>query len=70
MSATVINTLKNRIAYMESEGENLARAIDSVAARLADALERLRPHDPDYVRQALGENPNADEAADDPIAAQ
>ena len=53
--STVVTTLKNRIAYLENESEGLARAIDSVAHQLAAALERLRPHDPDYVRQALGE---------------
>lgn len=53
--STLVNTLKGRIAFMEQENEGLARAVDNVSQAYAAALERLRPHDPDYVREVLGE---------------
>ena len=61
--STLINTLKGRISYLEGENETLARAVDAVSASYAASLERLRPHDPDYVRNVLGEKASAAEAA-------
>lgn len=52
--STLINTLKGRIAYLENENEGLARAVDNVSQSYATALERLKPHDPDFVNEVLG----------------
>lgn len=52
--STLINTLKGRITFLEQENETLARAVDNVSGNYSAALERLRPHDPDFVNEVLG----------------
>lgn len=61
--STLINTLKNRVRYLEGENEGLARAVDNISQIYATALDRLRPHDPDFVREALGEAAEATDPA-------
>lgn len=61
--SVLVTTLKNRIAYLENENDGLARAVDGISSRMAEALERLRPHDPEFVAQQLDEAP-ADAAMD------
>jgi hypothetical protein len=58
--STLINTLKGRISYLERENETLASAVDNVSQAYATTLEKLRPHDPDYVAKALGQVPDED----------
>ncbi|MGV1769107.1 hypothetical protein ACQZ6B_02915 [Agrobacterium vitis] len=47
--------LRERSKLLEQQADQYAGAVDSLSNRLADALRRLAPHDPDYVR---GEAPD------------
>ncbi|WP_234688924.1 hypothetical protein, partial [Allorhizobium ampelinum] len=35
---------------LEQQADQYANAVDNLSNRLAEALRRLAPHDPDYVR--------------------
>ncbi|MUO83980.1 hypothetical protein [Agrobacterium vitis] len=47
--------LRERSKMMEQQADQYAVAVESLSNRLAEALRRLAPHDPDYVR---GEAPD------------
>ncbi|MVA17629.1 hypothetical protein GOZ94_01550 [Agrobacterium vitis] len=47
--------LRERNKMLEQQADQYAGAVDSLSNRLAEALRRLAPHDPDYVR---GEAPD------------
>ncbi|WP_320188906.1 hypothetical protein RMS29_028270 (plasmid) [Agrobacterium rosae] len=53
--SVLVDSLKRQNALLQEEVERFGRSVDSLSARLADALTRLRVHDPVYVAQALGE---------------
>lgn len=53
--SVLVDSLKKQNAFLQDEVERFGRSVDSLSARLADALNRLREHDPVYVAQALGE---------------
>lgn len=53
--SVLVDSLKKQNAFLQDEVERFGRSVDSLSARLADALTRLREHDPVYVAQALGE---------------
>ncbi|MCF1433355.1 hypothetical protein GOZ97_17345 [Agrobacterium vitis] len=42
--------LRERNRLLEQQADQYAGAVDSLSNRLAEALRRLAPHDPDYVR--------------------
>jgi len=43
-------SLRERMKLLEQQADQYAVAVDSLSNRLAEALRRLAPHDPDYVR--------------------
>ncbi|BCH54674.1 hypothetical protein ACQZ61_14605 [Agrobacterium vitis] len=47
--------LRERSKMLEQQADQYAVAVESLSNRLAEALRRLAPHDPDYVR---GEAPD------------
>ncbi|MUO27682.1 MULTISPECIES: hypothetical protein [Rhizobium/Agrobacterium group] len=47
--------LRERNKMLEQQADQYANAVDNLSNRLAEALRRLAPHDPDYVR---GEAPD------------
>ncbi|MBF2715512.1 hypothetical protein [Agrobacterium vitis] len=55
--------LRERNKMLEQQADQYAGAVDSLSNRLAEALRRLAPHDPDYVR---GEAPDLVPVASDP----
>jgi len=57
MSQTIINSLKSQNAFLQAEVERFAAAVDNLSQQLADALNRLKPHDPDFVAAMVGEEP-------------
>ncbi|MGV1801578.1 hypothetical protein ACQZ6A_06855 [Agrobacterium vitis] len=56
--------LRERCKLLEQQADQYAGAVDSLSNRLAEALRRLAPHDPDYVR---GEAPDLAPPAPAPI---
>lgn len=60
--SVLVDSLKRQNALLQEEWERFGRSVDSLSARLADALNRLRVHDPVYVAQALGETVSQVEA--------
>ncbi|MDQ0454669.1 hypothetical protein [Rhizobium paknamense] len=55
--------LRERNRLLEQQADHYAGAVDSLSNRLAEALRRLAPHDPDYVR---AEAPDLVPVASDP----
>lgn len=47
--------LEERARHAEAQAMNLAERADSMTARLAEALTRLRAYEPEYVAGELGE---------------
>jgi len=56
--------LRERMKLLEQQADQYAVAVDGLSGRLAEALRRLAPHDPDYVK---GEAPGL--VADAPASA-
>lgn len=50
-----VQALSEQNDLLRQQVTRYAVSTDTIAARLADALQRLRPHDPEYVANALGE---------------
>ncbi|MCF1485039.1 hypothetical protein FS800_23200 [Agrobacterium vitis] len=58
--------LRERNKMLEQQADQYAGAVDSLSNRLAEALRRLAPHDPDYVRgEAPGLVGDASPSAED-----
>lgn len=57
MSQTIINSLKSQNAFLRGEIERFATAVDNLSQQLADALNRLKPHDPGFFASIVGEEP-------------
>ncbi len=55
MSQTIIRSLKSQNTFLQGELENFAHAIDSLSQQLADALNRLKQYEPEFVASAVGE---------------
>lgn len=55
MSQTIIRSLKSQNAFLQGELESFAHAIDSLSKQLADALNRLRQYEPDFVAAVVGD---------------
>lgn len=56
MSQTIISSLKSQNAFLQGEIERFATAVDNLSQQLADALNRLKPHDAEFVAAVIGEN--------------
>jgi len=56
MSQTLIRSLKSQNAALQGEIERLAIGIDNLSQQLADALNLLKPHHPEFVASIVGED--------------
>lgn len=63
MSQTIIRSLKSQNAVLQGELESFAHAIDSLSQQFANALNRLRLYDPEFVLAMV--DPGATEAEPD-----
>ena len=57
MSQTIISSLKSQNAFLQAEAERFATAVDHLSQQLAAALNRLNPHDPEFVAAMMGNEP-------------
>ena len=57
MSQAQINSLKSQTAFLQGEVERFANAVDNLSRQLAAALNRLKPHDPEFVASIVGDEP-------------
>ncbi len=55
MSQTIIRSLKSQNAFLQREIESHSHAIDSLSQQLADALNRLKQYEPEFVAALVGE---------------
>ncbi len=55
MSQTIIRSLKSQNAFLQREIESHSHAIDSLSQQLADALNRLKQYEPEFVASVVGE---------------
>lgn len=60
--------LQSRLAQARAEADEMAQVADNLANNLAEALNRLLPHDPDFVARFTGGKPEPEDPEPAPLS--